>query len=122
MSYFDFTDDIIGIDQSNGITPTAMQPLLPNQQAHLQLLINNNLKIYLIGGIFNLELHQHFLIHSGYHKHQSHHYLILGQHRIIIQFIHHLIINYHHHHLLSSILINGQIQIIIHHGKFQHFH
>jgi hypothetical protein len=29
MSYFDFTDDIIGIDQSNGITPTAMQPTLP---------------------------------------------------------------------------------------------
>jgi len=29
MSYFDFTDDIIGIDQPNGITPTAMQPLVP---------------------------------------------------------------------------------------------
>jgi hypothetical protein len=29
MSYFDFTDDIIGIDQTNGITPTGMQPLLP---------------------------------------------------------------------------------------------
>jgi len=29
MSYFDFTDDIIEIDQTNGITPTNMQPLLP---------------------------------------------------------------------------------------------
>ncbi|CAF4148001.1 unnamed protein product [Rotaria magnacalcarata] len=27
MSYLDFTDDIIAIDQSNGITPTTMQPL-----------------------------------------------------------------------------------------------
>jgi len=29
MNYFDFTDDIIGIDQANGINPTAMQPFLP---------------------------------------------------------------------------------------------
>jgi hypothetical protein len=27
MSYFDFTDDIIGLDQSNGIIPTTMQPV-----------------------------------------------------------------------------------------------
>jgi hypothetical protein len=29
MNYFDFTDDIIGIDQTNGINSTAMQPFLP---------------------------------------------------------------------------------------------
>lgn len=29
MNYLDFTDDIIGIDQTNGITQTNMQPLLP---------------------------------------------------------------------------------------------
>jgi hypothetical protein len=29
MNYFDFTDDIIGIDQTNRINSTAMQPFLP---------------------------------------------------------------------------------------------